>query len=62
MKQISIISNTAPTLCSKELKQINGGTFESGYEAGQATGEFVRECLDDWGVIDALYTLFKFLK
>jgi len=59
MKQISIISNTTTALCSEELQQINGGTFESGFAAGQSVGQAVRRCLEDWGIIDAAWTIIK---
>ncbi len=59
MKQISI---TIHDLCSEELLQINGGTFESGAAAGESVGKAVRRCLEDWGIIDAAWTIIKFFK
>ncbi len=59
MKQISI---TTADLCAEELRQINRGTFESGAAAGESVGKAVRRCLEDWGIIDAAWTIIKFLK
>ena len=59
MEKISI--NTT-SLSSEELLQINGGTFESGAAAGESVGKAVRRCLEDWGIIDAAWTIIKFFK
>ena len=54
-KQLDLDSINVVGLTLDEKVSIQGGTYQSGH----AAGVFVRKCLDDWGVLDMLYTAAK---
>ncbi|GEM_PF-4212916 len=58
MQAIHLNSNSIINLNDSELKQINGGTVESGYEAGKAVGAYIRNIIEGAGIVNFFYTLF----
>ena len=41
-------------LTNNEMLAVNGGTYKSGYAAGQEVGQYIRQAINDWGVISTI--------
>lgn len=59
MKTVQISNESILELTNNEMLAINGGTYQSGYAAGQEVGQYVKQALNDWGVLTTLKTIFE---
>ncbi len=55
MRHNYLDSSTTTDLCSEELRQINGGNYQTGYNAGQYVGALVKQVIEGVSLLDWLF-------
>ena len=58
MKTIDMSNEAFLELTNNEMLAVNGGTYKSGYAAGQEVGQYIRQAINDWGLATLIYSLF----
>jgi len=57
MKTVNMFNERVLELTNNEMLAINGGTYASGYAAGEKVGQYVKQALYDWGLFKLLFSL-----